>query len=228
MMRVLPPASLLVIPALVFCSCSMLRKITPDVHIPMPHLPSMNTVAKVIPGMPESDKVNADDPDVPFDSRGTLGNGHTLRIEVYEGTLGTKRIYRDISMVDAEGLLPLGKVGTARVGGLHLPQAVEAITAVFRVAGRNTRPITVHLISVENTPLLDINGDVRDPGYIPIFNRITVQDAVTARGGRKAGSTTRGVYISHHGQRRFFPSIEAADRQWDPGEGDIITLSPDI
>ena len=194
----------------------------------MPSLPSMNTLAKIVPGMSEKDKVDGDDPDVPFTSRGTLGFGHTIRLDVYEGTRSPDRIYSGIVMVNNEGLAPIGKVGTARVGGLHLPKAAEAIATVFRLAGRNTREITVQITSVENTPVISINGDVREAEFIPVFEDISVQRAITVAGGRKLGSTARGIYISRHGQRHFFTSLEAADKNWRPQAGDIITLSPDI
>ena len=234
MMRVLS-ALLLAITSLVLCSCGMIKKIIPPLpalpklpKISLPGLPTRNTVAKFVPGMAERDKVDADDPDVPFTSRGTLGFGHTVRLEVYEGTRSPERIYRGIEMINTEGLLPLGKVGTARVGGLHLPQAAEAIATVFRLAGRNTREITVQIISVENTPVLSLNGDIQEAEFIPVFQEMSVRQAVTVTGGRKPGSTSRGIYISRHGQRHFFTSLEAADQNWQPQAGDIITLSPDI
>lgn len=215
------------------CACSMLQMIDPDFKIPMPHLPklhmpSRNTVAKIIPGLAEKDKVDANDPDVPFNSRGTLGFGHTLRVEVYEGARNPDQIYHGITMVDKDGVLALGEAGSARVGGLLLPKAADAIATVFRLAGRNTRPITIHIISVENTSIISINGDVREAEFIPVFKDMSVQQAVNVTGGRKPGSTMRGVYIAREGQRHFFTSIEAADDKWSPQAGDIITLSPDI
>ncbi len=215
------------------CSCGMIKSLIPDSmpklpKIGLPSLPSRNTVAKLVPGMSERDKVNSEDPDVPFNSRGTLGFGHTVRLEIYEGTRSPDRIYRGIEMINTEGLLPLGQVGTARVGGLTLPKAAEAIATVFRLAGRNTREITVQIISVENTPVLFLNGDVMEPEFIPVFKDMSVRQAVTVTGGRKSGSTSRGFYISRQGQRHFFTSLEAADKNWNPQAGDIITLSPDI
>lgn len=212
----------------VLASCGLIQKIPVPPMPKLPKLPSMNTVARIIPGMAEKDKVDGEDPDVPFNSRGTLGFGHTLRLEVYEGARDSDRIYRGIVMVDTEGLLALGNVGTARVGGQRLPQAADSIAAVFRVAGRNTRPITVQIVSVENVPLISINGDIREAQFIPAFERMTVAQLVNAVGGRKAGSTAHGVYISRHGQRHFFTSLETADARWEPQAGDIITLSPDI
>ncbi len=231
-----PSAILFAITSFVLCSCSMIKSIIPHSmpklpklpKIGLPSLPSRNTVAKFVPGMSERDKVDAEDPDVPFNSRGTLGFGHTLRLEIYEGTRSPERIYRGIEMVNTEGLLPLGKVGTARVGGLTLPKAAEAIATVFRLAGRNTREITVQIISVENTPVISLNGDVMEAEFIPVFADMSVKQAVTVTGGRKPGSTTRGIYISRQGQRHFFTSLEAADKNWKPQAGDIITLSPDI
>lgn len=237
MNRVLPTTILSAAAMLALSACSMIKSITPDWHIPslpklslpsLPSLPSRNTIAKIIPGMSETDKVGSEDPTVPFNSRGTLGFGHTLRIEVYEGSRGPDRIYRDIVMVNEKGELPLADVGTARVGGLQLPQAAEAISSVFRVAGRNTRPITVHIISVENTPVISINGDVLGSEFIPVFDNITVRSALNVSGGRKLGSTKRGVYITRSGVRSFFTSLDAATDKWDPQAGDIITLSPDI
>lgn len=214
-------------------SCSMIKMIDPDFKIPLPKLPKIslpdrNTLARVVPGMEEKDRVNAADPQVPFNARGTLITGHTLRVEVFEGARSPDRIYRDISMVGSDGLLPLGAAGSARVGGLNLPKAAEAIATMFRLAGRNTRPITVHIISVENTPVISINGDVREPEFIPVYDGLGVGQAVSAVGGRKAGSTMRGVYIAREGQRHFFTSLEAAHARWTPQAGDIITLSPDI
>lgn len=214
------------------CSCGMIKKIIPPMpklpKIGLPGLPSRNTVAKFVPGMSERDKVDSDDPDVPFNSRGTLGFGHTIRLEVFEGTRSPDRIYRGIEMINTEGLLPLGKVGSARVGGLHLPKAADAIATVFRLAGRNTREITVQIVSVENTSLISVNGDVQEAEFIPTFEDMSVKQIVTVVGGRKAGSTARGFYISRHGQRHFFTSLESADKNWQPQAGDIITLSPDI
>jgi protein involved in polysaccharide export with SLBB domain len=185
-------------------------------------------VAKIVPGLAERDQVDGEDPDVPFNSRGTLGYGHTLRLEVYEGSRSPDRIYRGIVMVDAKGLLPLGEAGTARVGGLTLPKAADAIATTFRLAGRNSRPITIQIISVENVPLIAINGDVKAAEFIPAFEDISVEQAATTAGGRKSGSTMRGVYIARAGERRFFTSVEAADHAWRLQAGDIITLSPDI
>ena len=207
-------------------SCGMMRAITPD-HMP-DLLPSRNTIAAIVPGIGPVDKAGADDPQVPFNSRGILGHGHTLRIEVYEGARSASRIYDGVTMVDSQGILPLGEVGSARVGGLRLPQAAEAIAAAFRLQGRNTRPLTVQILSVEFTPVVSINGDVRQAEFIPVFEGMTVRSAVDQVGGRRPGSTSRGVYISREGQRNFFPSLDAAEARWKPRAGDIITLSPDI
>lgn len=218
---------------LALSSCSLISKIpVPKLpklpKLPKVSLPSMNTIARIVPGMAETDKVDAEDPEVPFNARGTLGYGHTIRLEVFEGSRSPDRIFRDIVMVDTEGNLALGSAGSARVGGLTLPKAADAITAAFRLAGRNTRPITVQVISVENTPVISINGDMAQPEFVPAYDRVTVSQAVETAGGRRAGSASRGIYISREGQRRFFTSLESADRQWKPQAGDIITLSPDI
>jgi hypothetical protein len=216
---------------LLTAACSSVKSVVS--HIPMPNfskmkLPSMKSVAKLIPGMPDKDEVDANDPVVPFNSRNPLQPGHTLRLEVYEGSRDASRVYRGILMVQEDGTLPLGSLGTARVGGKNLPQAVDAIGAIFRVSAQTSRPVTVHLISVENTPLIGIAGDVQSPEYIPAFEDVTIRQAVTVAGGRKLKSTARGVYLSRDGARRYFMSIEHADEGWNLRAGDLITLSPDI
>ncbi len=230
MKRVIPLILLFIPVMLSLSACSMIQRITPDWHIPLPklRLPSMSSASKMIPRMPWQDQEKVEDPQVAFNARGILGYGHTLRLEVYEGSRSSDRIFRDIARVDTRGLLPLGDVGTARVGGQDLPTAVESIATVFRLAGRSTRPITVHIISVENAPVISINGDVRKVGFIPYSKKMSVQQAVTAAAGRKPGSAARSVYIARAGQRHFFTSLESANAGWALRAGDIITLSPDL
>lgn len=199
-------------------------------YIPLPSmkLPKMRDVAKLIPGMPGSDQVDENDPEIPFNSRDPLQTGHTLRLEVYEGTRDPSRVFRGIVMVDDTGNVLLAESGYAKVGGKRLPEAVEAIGAHFRVTAQTSRPITVHLFSVENIPVIGIDGDVQAPEYLPAFEDITVKQAVLVTGGRKLKSTARGVYIAREGQRRFFTSLDTADEHWSLRAGDVITLSPDI
>lgn len=212
-----------------FTACNSVKNVVSYIPVPsMPKLPKMSDVAKLIPGMPSSDKVDENDPEIPFNSRQPLAPGHTLRLEVYEGSRSPTRVFRGITVVDAEGNLPLAEIGTARVGGKHLPQAVDAISAIFRVAGQTSRPLTVHLISVENTPLIGITGDVQAPEYIPAFDDVTVKKAVVVSGGRKLNSTAQGVYVARSGERRFFTTINVADERWSLRAGDVISLSPDI
>jgi protein involved in polysaccharide export with SLBB domain len=215
--------------ALLVVSCDTIKRFTPD-HIPLPPLPKfsqLKKITRIIPGLPDSDKAAEDDPKMPFNSRGTLGYGHSMRVDVYEGARAAKRIYKGVIMVDHEGVLDFGDVGRARVGGATLPQAVEAIAATFRVGGRITRPITVHIVSVEDVPVVSITGDVIKDEFIPAWDNMTVAQAIRVAGGRKLGSTAHGVYLTREGNRRYFTSLEAADRE-EPEPGDIITLSPDI
>jgi protein involved in polysaccharide export with SLBB domain len=213
-------------------SCATMKRLTPDVtKIPLPSLPNFSTLKKVtriLPGMPDSDKAAEDDPQVPFNSRGTLGYGHTLRLHVYEGSRSTKRIYNGVAMINAQGIIDLGAAaGSAKIGGATLPQAVEALAATFRVSMQLTRPVTVHILSVENVPLVSITGDVIKDEFIPAWDDMTIKQAVTVAGGRKLGSTNRGVYVIREGNRRYYSSLEAADKD-EPEPGDIILLSPDI
>jgi protein involved in polysaccharide export with SLBB domain len=219
----------------VLSSCQTVKNVATTVqsaasHIPLPDLkmPSMRDVANLIPGMPENDQVGENDPEVPFNSHNPLQSGHTLRLEVYEGTRDPSRVFRGLVMVDDAGHISLGQTGYAKVGGKHLPEAVDAIGACFRVTAQTSRPVTVHVFSVENTPLIGINGDVQSAEYMPAFQDINVKRAVEVAGGRRRMSTTRGVYINRSGQRRFFTTLDSANDNWKLRAGDVITLSPDI
>ncbi|HCN77731.1 MAG TPA: hypothetical protein DIT13_11130 [Verrucomicrobiales bacterium] len=220
------------LPALILLgACSTVKKLTPDLsRIPAPPLPSfsgLKKIATILPGMPESDTASVEDPKVPFNSRQTLGYGHTLRLHVYEGSRSTKRIYNGVVMVDEKGVVAFPGVGSARVGGLELPKAAEAVATAFRVGLRISRAVTVHILSVEDLPLVAITGDVIKDEYIPAWEKMTVKQAVTVAGGRRLGSANRGVYLIREGHSRYFPSLEAADRA-EPEPGDIIHLSTDL
>jgi hypothetical protein len=233
----MPAFSKNILPALALLlgvsACATVKRYTPDLtKIPTPSLPSFSTLKKVtriLPGMPDSDKATADDPKIPFNARGTLGYGHTLRLHVYEGSRSTKRIYNGVVMVNAEGIVDFGgSIGSARVGGATLPKAVEAIAATFRVSMQSGRPLSVHVLSVEDVPLVAVTGDVQKDEFIPAWDKMTLKQAVTVAGGRKLNSKNQSVYVIREGNRRFFPHLEVADTKIEPEPGDIIYLSTDF
>jgi hypothetical protein len=231
---------LMLMVALSFTACATVKRFTPDLSklpklpkIPLPSMPSMPSFAtlkklkNIIPGMPEADTAAVDDPKMSFDALGTLGFGHSIRIHVYEGARSPNRIFNKVLMVDAKGELNFGEAGTAKVGGSTLPQAVQAIASTFRFGLRLTRPVTVHILSVEDTPVVSIIGDVPKDVFIPAWEQMTIKQAVTVSGGRKPGSTAHGVYHTREGVRRYFSTLDDADKE-EPEPGDIIELSPDI
>jgi protein involved in polysaccharide export with SLBB domain len=166
-------------------------------------------------------------PQMPFNARGTLGYGHSLRIHVYEGARSPERLFNQVVMVDSKGIIDLGPAGTTQVGGATLPKAADAIAATFRVGLRLSRSVTVHILSVEDTPVVAVRGDVLTDEFIPAWEDMTLEQAVRVSGGRKLGSTAHGVYLIREGERRYFSSLENAN-ELEPEPGDIIELSPDI
>lgn len=217
---------------LALCACGTIKRFTPDLSsIPMPTLPKFSSLKKIghlIPGLPQDDKIDDADPNVPFNSRGILGYGHTLRIQVFQGTRSPKRMFSGLRMIDQKGVLALGEFGSARIGGGTLPQAAETIASVFRIAGHSSKPVTVHIVSVENVPVVSITGDVRAAEFIPAWDGMTIKQAVTVAGGRRLGSEAHGVYLTRNGLKRYFSSLEGLNEREEPEPGDIITLSPDI
>ena len=197
--------------------------------IPVPSMPKISDVTKVIPGMgPSGDSVSSDDPVVPFNSKGTLGYGHTLRLTVYDGVVEPKKLYSGLVMIDQHGVAQFGKFGTARLGGHNITEARRLIESVFIRTGGAASRTHVHFISVENVPLVTVEGDVVSPVTTPVWKKMTLRDAVAAAGGRRPGSTARAVYVIQNGQRRFYQTVEAADYGSPLRAGDIITLSPDL
>ncbi len=245
------PALAATLTVLALCACATVKRFTPDfsqVRIPMPSMPdismpklpkislptvplptfsSLKKITHIIPGMPGTDKAAEDDPKMPFNARGTLGYGHTVRVHVYEGARSQKRIYNGVVMVDSKGILDFGRPGMARVGGSALPQAADIIASTFRFGLGIARPVTVHILSVEDVPVVSVTGDVVKDEFVPAWQNMTIKQAVMVAGGRRTGSTAQGVYVIREGAKRFYRSLEDAD-QAEPEPGDIITLSPDI
>ncbi len=206
--------------------CGTLKKVTSS--IPLPSLPDMTQVKNMLPGG-GVDKVDSQDPDIDFDPRGTLRPGHTLRLQVHESLRSAKQVWKGLTMVRLDGTVQIGKFGSASVRGKTVPEAARAIESVFRVAGRTSMPLAVHLVSIENTPLIALEGDLAaGPQPLPLISGLTYREAVRLAGGRPAGSSNRGVYVTRDGKKRFFRSIEAADADWKPAAGDIVTLSTDL
>jgi hypothetical protein len=206
-------------------ACETTKKITGA--IPRPPLPDVTKLKRVLPGT--EDRVNDKDPNIPFEPRETLRAGHTLRLEIRESLRSAKSLWKGLAMVEMDGLVEIGKFGKASVRGMTLPQAARAIETAVRSSGRTASPLAVHIISVENVTVILLDGDLAaGPQPLPVYEGITVAEAIRLAGGRTAGSTNRGVYITREGRKKFFRSAEAADTEWRIAPGDIITLSKDI
>ena len=226
------PTRLLLPALLLLGACTTVKKYTPDLsQLPKPPLPSLDGLKKltrVLPGMPDTDTVGAEDPKVPFETGQKLSEGHTLRLHVYEGARSTKRIYNGVVMVQADGQVDLQEAGRAQIGGLDLVEATETIARSFRLGLRLTRQITVQVLSVEDLPLVAVTGDIARPRYLPAWEGMTLAQAVSQAGGRRAGSSNRGVYLIREGLSRYYTNLEAADAKVTPEPGDIIQLCTDF
>lgn len=206
--------------------CGTLKKVTST--IPLPSLPDLTQVKNLLPGG-GTDKVDNQDPDIDFDPRGTLRPGHTLRLQVHESLRSAKQVWKGLVVVQLDGSVQIGKIGSAKVRGKTVPEAARAIESVFRVAGRTSMPLAVHILSIENVPLMALEGDLAaGPQPMPLFDGLTYREALRLAGGRPAGSTNRGVYVMRDGKKRYFRSVEAADAEWKPEPGDILVLSTDL
>lgn len=209
--------------ALALSACDTIKKYTPSIALPA--LPDLTQVTRILPG--SADKVDNQDPDIAFEPRSTLRPGHTLRLEIHEGLRSAKSLWKGLTVIELDGTAKIGKIGSAKLRGLTLPEAAASIGAVFRVAGMTSSPVAVHILSVENIAVIAVEGDlVSGPQPLPLYDSITVADAVRLAGGRKPSSNANGLYITREGQKRYFRSITAAN-EWRLAAGDIIHLSAD-
>jgi protein involved in polysaccharide export with SLBB domain len=210
--------SILAALAVTLTSCKTMSKVA--AVIPKPDL------GKLIPGGDDTPAV--DDPAIPFSSTAPLGYGHTIHFRAYEGTRVAKKLFDGKVMVDEKGVVQVGKIGSAKVGGQKLPEAVKALEGVFRVAGATSLPIQIQLFSVEEVDLMSVTGDVRTAAFFPTWGGMTFRDALVHVGGRNSGSAGRAVYLTRDGVKRFYNSIEALDYETSPKAGDVLTLSADL
>jgi protein involved in polysaccharide export with SLBB domain len=207
---------------LLLASCSFLKR-TVNV-IPVPSLSGMK---KMIPKISADDSVGGDDPFQQFSPSRTLGYGDTLRIRVCEGVREAREVYEGLVMVERDGSVTFEDLGQARFGGRSLMEARSMTESVMRAAGHTASRLHVHLISVENVPLITVDGNVGRAGVYPYREGARVSDVVAMAGGRGSASYSRAVYVTHRGQRRFFTSAAAADA-YGLEAGDIIALSMDL
>lgn len=204
-------------------SCSTIKRYTPS--IPLPKLPDITQVKRILPG--SEDKLNNQDPTVPFDPRGELRPGHTLRVQVYQGLRSAKSMWNGLVMVELDGTISFKDLGSTKVRGMKVPEATRAIAMTFRVGGRTASNVVVHILSIENTSLIALDGDLAaGPQSIPLYDGITVSQAIRLSGGRSKNSSANGIYLTRKGVKRYFRSVVAAESNIKLEAGDIITLSP--
>ncbi|MBX7209157.1 MAG: hypothetical protein K1X78_12640 [Verrucomicrobiaceae bacterium] len=208
---------------LALCGCSTIKRSVSDLH--MPKMPDLSGVKKILPG--SDDSTSADDPLVPFDPGIRLAKGHTLRLHIYEGAMDAREMFNGLALVDEHGVAKIGRIGSAKIGGQTLPEAVKMIESVCRVGGHAASQIHVHVVSVENVEIIAVTGNVKSPQHLPLSAAMRFSSAVTQCGGQRVPSGM-AVYVTRDGVRKFFSHIGTADAWGTPRAGDIISLSADL
>jgi hypothetical protein len=219
MIRRLIATTCMPLAALTFLAgCKTINKMAHAVPVP-----KLSSVTKIIPGMG-----GPDDPEVPFDVRGQLAYGHTVRVEVYDGARVATKLFAGTVMVNQEGIVEFPDVGSVKIGGRTPLEARGMIESLFRSAGRAASRTHVHMVSIEGNPLVAIEGEVVRPAILLLTKGMTTSSAMLQAGGRPEGSMARAVYITHEGGQKFFINEVRADNAYKLAAGDIITLSPDL
>ncbi len=229
-MRRLFPILLLAI-TLALPACNTMKRAVSWVPVPkISHipLPSFSSIKRVIPGMDRDDRVGSKDPTLPFSPEGTLAPGHTLRIRVFAGARDAKEEFEGLIMINDAGVADFDEFGKTRIGGQSVSQARQSIETLFRSGGFTASALSVHIVSIENTKLLFIEGDVLQSRTLAYDRHLSVSQCVLAAGGRRAKSTAHTVYITQQGHRKFFRSEAVANEEAELKPGDIIFLNPDL
>ena len=198
--------------------------------IPLPSipLPSFSSIKRVIPGMDRYDKIDSRDPNVPFSPDGLLTSGHTLRLKVYSGGRNAHEEFEGLVKIDDGGIADFDDYGKVRLVGMGVLQARQAVESQFLSCGFSAMAMTAQIISIENTKLVFVDGDVRQRRVLPYQKRLRVRESIMACGGRRPGSMARALYVTQEGLRRFYRSEAVADEEVDLEAGDVILLSPDL
>jgi protein involved in polysaccharide export with SLBB domain len=205
-------------------SLSGMSKILPSSESMKKLVPSMKGIKKMLPDLSGDDSTGAEDPFQHYTPQRDLGYGDTLRISVYEGVREPEEVYKGLLMVDKKGIVDFEEIGSARFGGRSAEEARSLTESVLRGAGWTSGQLHVHLISIENVPLVCIRGNVGRPGVYQFSEGMRARDVIAAAGGRAAQSTSRAVYITHKGQRRFY-TTEASASGFELEAGDIVEVS---
>lgn len=215
-------SALLSLPLLLILSaCSGLKM----PKLSMPKLPAMKMPDIDVPFVGDDGTAPKDDPIVPFALRQTLAPGHTLEIVAYAGQRSPARIFSGSIMVDEDGRVDLGRYGKVKLGGRSASQAVTELEGAFR-RKRGESLISVHLKSIEDTPLLQVSGPVARPGVIQFYDGANTVNILSYAGGRDSRASGRAVYVTREGVRKFHPDFASADVELQ--RGDIVTYSDEL
>lgn len=207
---------------------STMKKAVDWIPVPSIPLPSFSSMKRVIPGMDRHDKVNGDDPNVPFSPEVALAPGHTLRLKVFSGTRKAEEQFEGLVAIDDAGVADFDEFGKARLAGLSVRDARQAMERLFRSGGFTADTLNVHIVSIENTKLVFIEGDVVQKRVLPFTKRLQVTDCILAAGGRPVRSSARTVYVTQRGQKKFYRSEAVANEEVELEPGDVVFLNPEF
>lgn len=200
--------------AFLLSGCISLDKLP---KVSMPELPKVK-----VPFVGNDATAPADDPQISWSLKQPLAQGHTLDLAVYAGQRSPSKIFAGAVMVDSHGKVDLGKYGTFRLAGKTASQAVRELEAAFR-RKRGESLITVHLISIEGTPLLTMHGAVKHEGVIQYFGGANPANVLQYVGGRDERATGRAVYVTRNGVRALHTDYHNQDISLEAG--DVLTYS---
>lgn len=178
--------------------------------------------------MDRKDKVDGKDPDIAFSPEQSLAPGHTLRLKVFAGSRDAKEEFEGLVVIDEAGVADFDEYGKARLAGLSARDARRAVERLFRSGGFTANTLNVHIVSIENVRLVFVEGDVVQSRVLRHADGLQVAQCVLAAGGRPARSSARTVYVTQHGQRKFYRSEAVANEEVELEPGDVLFLNPEF
>jgi polysaccharide biosynthesis/export protein PslD len=100
--------------------------------------------------------------------------------------------------VTSEGDITIPEIGLIKAAGLTLPQLQKKLSDVLQMEYTNPISLSVFLLSSANRTIY-VNGQVRNPGAIPLNHNLTMLKAIMQAGGVTPEGNLSEVVLIHYG-----------------------------
>jgi polysaccharide export outer membrane protein len=115
-----------------------------------------------------------------------LGAGDVIRVKVY----GSEDLTLETRISEA-GVISYPLVGEVKIGGLSTAQAESKIAGLLKKGGYLVNPQVNILVTVPQSQMVSVLGQVNKPGRYPLDGKRNVADVVALAGGSRLMAVMR-------------------------------------